>query len=96
MKVLILFTAIIYFVISIPNSHAGIAGIITYLKGECNEPDKRGVKLCSSRENGDIYNSMDEPSEKDKDFLTVAMSEINLATVVIILIIIGLITLFCF
>lgn len=35
---------------------------------------------------------MDEPSEKDKDFLTVAMSEINLATVVIILII----TLFCF
>lgn len=55
MKALILFTAIIYFVITIPNSHAGIAGIITYLKGECNEPDEKGVQLCSSRENGKIY-----------------------------------------
>lgn len=55
MKGLILFTAVVYFAIAIPNANAGIAGIITYLKGECNEPDKRGVKLCSSRENGDIY-----------------------------------------
>ncbi len=55
MKTVIAFTVIVYLIISIPNSQAGIAGIITYLKGECNEPDKRGVKLCSSRENGKIY-----------------------------------------
>lgn len=55
MKGLILFTTIIYFVITIPNSQAGVAGIITYLKGECNEPDKYGVQLCSSRETGKIY-----------------------------------------
>lgn len=55
MKVLILFTAVVYFAIAIPNANAGIAGIITYLKGECNEPDKRGVKRCSSSENGKIY-----------------------------------------
>lgn len=55
MKGLIIFTAVIYFVITIPNSHAGIAGIITYLKGECNEPDEKGVQLCSSRETGKIY-----------------------------------------
>lgn len=55
MKVLILFTAVIYFVITIPNSQAGVAGIITYLKGECNEPDEKGVQLCSSRETGEIY-----------------------------------------
>lgn len=55
MKTVIAFTVIIYLIISIPNSHAGIAGIITYLKGECNEPDEKGVQLCSSRENGKIY-----------------------------------------
>lgn len=55
MKALILFTVIIYFVITIPNSQAGVAGIITYLKGECNEPDEKGVQLCSSRETGKIY-----------------------------------------
>ena len=55
MKGLILFTVVIYLAISIPNSQAGIAGIITYLKGECNEPDENGVKLCSSRETGKIY-----------------------------------------
>lgn len=55
MKGLILFTAIIYFVITIPNSQAGVAGIITYLKGECNEPDDKGVQFCSSRETGKIY-----------------------------------------
>lgn len=55
MKALILFTALIYFVITIPGSYAGVAGIITYLKGECNEPDEKGVQLCSSRETGDIY-----------------------------------------
>ena len=38
-----------------PESKAGIAGIITYLKGECNEPDENGIKLCSSRETGKIY-----------------------------------------
>ena len=55
MKGLILFTVVIYLAISIPNSQAGIAGIITYLKGECNEPDDKGVRLCSSRETGKIY-----------------------------------------
>ena len=55
MKGLILFTAAIYFVIAIPNSQAGVAGIITYLKGECNEPDEKGVQLCSSRKTGKIY-----------------------------------------
>lgn len=55
MKALILFTVIIYFVITIPNSQAGVAGIITYLKGECNEPDEKGVQLCSSRDTGKIY-----------------------------------------
>lgn len=54
MKGLILFT-VVYFVIAIPNSQAGVAGIITYLKGECNEPDEKGVQFCSSRENGKIY-----------------------------------------
>ena len=55
MKGLILFTAVIYCAISIPESQAGIAGIITYLKGECNEPDKRGVQLCSQDKDGKIY-----------------------------------------
>lgn len=55
MKLLILFTAVIYLTIAIPESKAGVAGIITYLKGECNEPDEKGVRLCSSRENGKIY-----------------------------------------
>ena len=55
MKVLILFTVVIYLAISIPNSHAGIAGIITYLKGECNEPDDKGVQACSDRKTGDFY-----------------------------------------
>lgn len=55
MKTVIAFTVIVYLIISIPNSQAGIAGIITYLKGECNEPDEKGVRLCSSRENGKIY-----------------------------------------
>jgi len=55
MKTVIAFTVIVYLIISIPNSQAGIAGIITYLKGECNEPDDKGVRLCSSRENGTIY-----------------------------------------
>ena len=55
MKGLIIFTAAIYFAIAIPESQAGVAGIITYLKGECNEPDEKGVQLCSSRETGKIY-----------------------------------------
>jgi len=55
MKTVIAFTVIVYLIISIPNSQAGIAGIITYLKGECNEPDENGIKLCSSRETGKIY-----------------------------------------
>ncbi len=55
MKGLILFTVAIYFIIAIPNSQAGIAGIITYLKGECNEPDENEVQMCSSRETGKIY-----------------------------------------
>ena len=55
MKTVIAFTVVVYFVISIPNSQAGVAGIITYLKGECNEPDEKGVQLCSSRETGEIY-----------------------------------------
>ena len=55
MKTVIAFTVIVYLIISIPNSQAGIAGIITYLKGECNEPDDKGVRLCSSRETGKIY-----------------------------------------
>lgn len=52
-KLLVLIGAVL--IISIHNSHAGISGIITYLKGECNEPDEKGVRLCSSRENGKIY-----------------------------------------
>lgn len=55
MKTVIAFTVIVYLLISIPNSHAEIAGIITYLKGECNEPDDKGVQMCSSRETGEIY-----------------------------------------
>ena len=55
MKAVIAFVVVIYFLIAIPTSHAGIAGIITYLKGECNEPDEKGVQLCSSRETGELY-----------------------------------------
>lgn len=55
MKAVIAFVVVVYFLIAIPNSHAGVAGIITYLKGECNEPDEKGVQLCSSRETGKIY-----------------------------------------
>ena len=55
MKTVIAFTVIVYLIISIPNSQAGIAGIITYLKGECNEPDEKKVQLCSDRKTGDIY-----------------------------------------
>lgn len=55
MKGLIIFTVAIYFSIAIPESQAGVASIITYLKGECNEPDEQGVQLCSSRETGEIY-----------------------------------------
>ena len=55
MKTVIAFTVIVYLIISIPNSQAGFAGIITYLQGECNEPDEKGVRLCSSRETGKIY-----------------------------------------
>lgn len=55
MKGLIIFTAVIYFAITIPNSHAGIAGIITYLKGECEKPDEKDVSFCSDRKTGDIY-----------------------------------------
>lgn len=52
-KLLVLIGA--FLIISISNSQAGIAGVITYLKGECNEPDEKGVQLCSSRETGKIY-----------------------------------------
>ena len=55
MKALILLTVVIYFVIVIPNAQAGVAGIITYLKGECNEPDDKGVQACSDRKTGDFY-----------------------------------------
>ena len=55
MKTVIAFTVIVYLVISIPNSQAGIAGIITYLKGECNEPDENNVRLCSDKKTGEIY-----------------------------------------
>lgn len=55
MKTVIAFTVIVYLIISIPNSQAGIAGIITYLKGECNEPDEKKVQLCSDRKTGEIY-----------------------------------------
>ena len=55
MKGLILFTAITYLLIAIPDTHAGIASVITYLQGECNEPDEHQVRMCSSRENGEIY-----------------------------------------
>lgn len=55
MKTLILFTAAIYLTIAIPESKAGVAGIITYLKGECNEPDEKGVRRCSSSTDGKIY-----------------------------------------
>ena len=55
MKGLILFTAAIYLAISIPDSHAGIAGLITSLLGECNPADKNGVQLCSQDKDGKIY-----------------------------------------
>ncbi len=55
MKTVIAFTVIVYLIISIPNSHAGVAGIITYLQGECDKPDENGVRFCSSRETGQIY-----------------------------------------
>ena len=55
MKTVIAFTVIVYLIISIPNSQAGIAGIITYLKGECEAADEKGVQFCSSRETGKIY-----------------------------------------
>lgn len=34
---------------------AGIAGVITALKGECEAADENGVQFCSSRETGKIY-----------------------------------------
>jgi hypothetical protein len=59
MKGLILFTAAIYLVIAIPNSQAGIAGVISestrILNGSnCDEPNSAGVKLCRDKD-GAIY-----------------------------------------
>ena len=55
MKTTIIFTAVVYLLIAVPESHAGIAGVITALKGECEAADEHGVQFCSSRETGKIY-----------------------------------------
>lgn len=40
--------------------HAGVSGLITALKGECNPPDKNGVQLCSDKTTGQIYYIKDD------------------------------------
>ena len=55
MKTIMIFLPTIYFLIAVPDTHAGIASVITYLQGECNEPDEKKVQLCSDRKTGDIY-----------------------------------------
>lgn len=60
MKGLILFTAAIYFVIAIPNSHAGIAGVISestrIINGtECGFPNSAGVKTCKDAQGKTYY-----------------------------------------
>ncbi len=55
MKTIMMFVPVIYLLIAVPDAQAGIAGVITALKGECEAADEKGVQFCSSRENGSIY-----------------------------------------
>ena len=50
-----MFVPAIYLLIAVPDANAGIAGVITALKGECEAADEHGVQFCSSRETGKIY-----------------------------------------
>ena len=55
-KAIMMFVPAIYLLIAVSqDAHAGIAGVITALKGECEAADEKGVQFCSSRENGSIY-----------------------------------------
>lgn len=55
-KAIMMFVPAIYLLIAVSqDAHAGIAGVITALKGECEAADEHGVQFCSSRENGSIY-----------------------------------------
>lgn len=56
MKTIILAITVIYFLIAIPESHAGVAGVISWLlNGECDEKeDENGVLFCSTKD-GEIY-----------------------------------------
>lgn len=55
MKTIIAVITAIYFLIAIQDTHAGIAGVITYLQGECEKPDEKGVQACSDRKTGELY-----------------------------------------
>ena len=55
MKTIMMFVPVIYLLIAVPDAQAGIAGVITALRGECEAADENGVQFCSSRENGTIY-----------------------------------------
>ena len=55
MKTIMIFVPAIYLLIAVPDANAGIAGVITALKGECEAADENGVQFCSSRETGKIY-----------------------------------------
>lgn len=60
MKGILLFTVAIYLVIAIPNSHAGIAGVISESKrilngSNCDEPNSAGVKLCRDKDGTNYY-----------------------------------------
>ena len=51
-----MFVPAIYLLIAVSqDASAGIAGVITALKGECEAADEKGVQFCSSRETGKIY-----------------------------------------
>ena len=55
MKTIMMFVPVIYLLIAVPDAQAGIAGVITALRGECEAADENGVQFCSSRETGKIY-----------------------------------------
>jgi hypothetical protein len=79
MKGLILFTAVVYFAIAIPNSQAGVAGVISESKrilngSNCDEPNSAGVKLCKAKDGTNYYEWKGEqykeyPAEANEEYM---------------------------
>ena len=51
----VIFIAIVYLLISIPNSQAGIGSFFTWFQGECDKEDENEVQFCTESKTGKIY-----------------------------------------